>query len=181
MPGLDPSAVLKWPTIPACYGWLSLDRRGCWKLKGEGISHAGLLAFINSRYAADEYGNWIVRNGPQAVFVALDYTPFVLRLELDDRLTAHTGVAAGHASAAYLDEEGNVLLQAALGVGLLDDRDLPAFIAACRDATGQLADEEALLETMCGCSALVWHGLPVQPIRRSDVADFFGFCPEPKP
>ena len=181
MPGSDPSAVLKWPQIPACYGWLSLNRRGCWKLKGEGISHAGLIAFINSRYAADDAGNWIVRNGPQAVFVALDYTPFVLRLDLDNRLTAHTGAVAGRASAAYLDEEGNVLLQTALGVGLLDDRDLPAFIAACRDATGQPADEDALLETMSGCSAVVWHGLPVQPIRRSDAADFFGFCANPKP
>lgn len=181
MPGSDPAAALNWPTIPACYGWLSLDRRGCWKLKGEGISHAGLIAFINSRYAANESGSWIVRNGPQAVFVALDYTPFVLRLDLDDRLTAHTGDAAGLASAAYLDEEGNVLLQTALGVGLLDDRDLPAFIAACRNAAGQPADEDALLDAMNGTSAVVWHGLPVRPIRRSDAADFFGYCPNPKP
>ena len=181
MPGSDPSVALNWPTIPACYGWLSLNRRGCWKLKGEGISHAGLIAFINSRYAADDSGNWIVRNGPQAVFVALDYTPFVLRLDLDDRLTAHTGAAAGLASAAYLDEEGNILLQTALGVGLLDDRDLPAFVAACRNATGKPADEDALLEIMNEGSAVVWHSLPVQPIRRCDAADFFGFCPNPKP
>lgn len=181
MPGSDPSAAQKWPTIPACYGWLSLDRRGRWKLKGEGISHAGLIAFINSRYAADESGNWIVRNGPQAVFVALDYTPFVLRLDFDDRLTAHTGAAAGLASAAYLDEEGNVLLQTALGVGLLDDRDLPAFVAGCRNAAGKPADEDALLETMSGRSAVVWHGLPVQPIRSSNVAGIFGFRPNPRP
>ena len=27
-------AMAKWPDVPAVWGWLSLDRRGVWKLKG---------------------------------------------------------------------------------------------------------------------------------------------------
>jgi hypothetical protein len=33
------------PEVPACYGWLSLDRRGRWRLRGETVTHAGLKAF----------------------------------------------------------------------------------------------------------------------------------------
>lgn len=52
----DSSNVVQWPKVPACYGWLSLDRRGCWRLKGQVISHRGLISFINSHYDAD--GSW---------------------------------------------------------------------------------------------------------------------------
>lgn len=71
-PAPDLSAAVEWPKVPACYGWLSLDRRGCWRLKGHAISHPGLISFINSHYGADVSGNWVFQNGPQAVFVALD-------------------------------------------------------------------------------------------------------------
>jgi len=89
----DLSATANWPQVPACYGWLSLDRRGCWRLKGQAISHAGLISFHQQHYGADDSGNWVFRNGPQMVFVALDYTPLVLRLDVDGRLTANTGAA----------------------------------------------------------------------------------------
>jgi hypothetical protein len=175
----DPSAAVKWPKVPACYGWLSLDRRGCWRLKGEIIHHAGLIGFINSHYSADASGNWIFQNGPQAVFVALDYTPLVLRMEADGTLTAHTGAAAGQTTAAYLDDDGNVLLDTALGIGLLDDRDLPGFLAACRNADGEIATEDALLETMKGDAGVVWRGMPLQAIRHTELPARFGFIPDP--
>lgn len=177
----DPAATVKWPNVPACYGWLSLDRRGRWRLKGETVSHAGLIAFINSRYGPDDSGDWIFRNGPQTVFVVLDYTPLVLRRERGGCLSTHTGMAAGPVAAAYLDEEGNALLHTPLGIGLLDDRDLGDFLADCRDAYGGPADEEALLATMGGGTGMLWCGLPVQPIKRCDVAKQFGFRPDPAP
>ena len=172
---------MNWPKVPACYGWLSLDRRGFWRLKGQAISHAGLISFINRHYGDDGSGNWIFRNGPQAVFVALDYTPWVLRLETNGKLTAHTGVAAGSAIAAYLDQEGNVLLQVAAGIGLLDDRDLPAFVADCRNACGEPAGEDALLSAMTGSSGVFWRKLSVQAINRDDVPLRFGFRANPMP
>lgn len=177
----DATAAVNWPQVPACFGWLALDRRGGWLLKREPIRHAGLIAFINGNYGPDDDGNWIFQNGPQAVFVALDYTPLVLRLGADGRLTAHTGVAAGEIAAAYLDEEGNALLHAAAGIGLLDDRDLAAFVAECRNVAGAAATDDALLAIMNGGAGVFWRGLPLHAIRREDVAPRFRFRSAPIP
>jgi hypothetical protein len=177
----DPAAAVKWPNVPACYGWLSLDRRGAWRLQGEPIRHPGLIAFISAHYASDESGRWIFQNGPQAVFVSLDYAPLVWRMDPDGSLTAHTGVAGGAVAAAYLDEEGSVLLHATCGIGLLDDRDLAAFVAACQPASGAAAAQESLLDVMTGGSGVFWRGLPLQSIRRVDVPRRFAFDPHPRP
>lgn len=175
------AAQVKWPNVPSCHGWLSLDRRGNWRLKGEVVRHAGLAAFINRNYRADDNGNWVFHNGLQKVYVALEYTPLVLRLAADGALTMHTGVAAGAPSAAFLDDEGNAVLHVAAGIGLVDDRDLPAFLAACRDASGHVASEPALLDTMHGGSGLFWRDLPLQSIRRADLPRRFSFRPDPAP
>lgn len=177
----DVSAAVNWPPVPACYGWLSLDRRGAWRLQGEPVRHPGLIAFINTHYAADHAGKWIFQNGPQAVFVSLDYTPLVWRMDPDGSLTAHTGAAGGAVAAAYLDEEGSVLLHAVRGIGLLDDRDLGAFVAACQHASGAPAAQEDLLDAMAGGSGVLWRGLPLQSIRRRDIASRFGFDADPRP
>lgn len=178
----DAAAAVKWPNVPTCYGWLSLDRRGSWRLKGEVIRHAGLIGFINRHYAADASGNWIFQNGPQRVFVALEYTPLVLRLGADGELTAHTGAATGPANSAYLDDQGNALLNTAAGIGLLDDRDLSAFIAACRDEHDEAAGEDVLLRTMAGSSTgASWRGLSLQGIKHHEAPLRFGFQPEPAP
>lgn len=181
MTTLDLSTDARWPDVPAVHGWLSLDRRGSWRLKGEPVTHAGLNGFLNMNYRSDSDGNWFVQNGPQRVFVTLDYTPLVLRLEADGSLTAHTGAATGPAIAAYLDEDGNVLLQVSQGVGLLDDRDLSAFVEQCRTDDGGSASDAAFSEVMGGGSGVMWHGLPLQPIRHAEVAARFAFrpCPEP--
>lgn len=179
MPGSDAAAVANWPPVPACYGWLSLDRRGGWKLKGQPIRHDGLISFINANYGPDEAGNWIFRNGPQTVFVSLDYTPLVVRLESDGSLTAHTGKAAGAVAAVYLDEAGNVLLHAAAGIGVLDDRDLATFVVECRDTAGAPATEAALLGTQAGDSPVFWRGIRLQAISCKDVPLQFGFQPSP--
>src|SRR5262245_35035953 len=87
--------MVKWPNVPAVYVWLSLDRRGQWLLKGERISTPTVTAFIGRNYERDERGCWFFQNGPQRVFVHLDYTPLVLRVvgpaEGTLELEAHTG------------------------------------------------------------------------------------------
>jgi hypothetical protein len=175
------AAQVKWPNVPACYGWLSLDRRGNWRLKGEVVRHAGLVAFINRNYAADDEGNWVFHNGPQKVYVALDYAPLVLRLSGDGELTAHTGMPAGEASAVFIDDEGSVLLQVGAGIGLLDDRDLAVLAATCCDANEIIASDAALLDAMQGSGGLLWRGLPLQSIRRADLPRRFSFRPDPAP
>ncbi len=131
---VDLSAIAKWPNVPACYDWLSLDRRGDWRLQGERMTHSGLINFINRQYGCDESGCWFLQNGPQRVFVTLAYTPWVFRRQ-GEAFVSHTGEAAGEIKAIYLDEEGSILLETTFGIGLLDDRDLPTFLDQCRQDT----------------------------------------------
>lgn len=179
---LDPAAALaKWPNVPACYGWLSLDCRGTWRLQGEPVSHAGLRRLLDHGYTRDASGAWLVFNGPQRVFVRLDYMPLVLRLDSQGVLYTHTGHAAGSPSAAWLDDEGNVLLATPAGPGLLDGRDLASFIEQCTDDHGQLPDEATLLAALAGRARLRWQGLSLGLMARRDAPAHFGFVADPAP
>ena len=118
-------SLAKWPTVPAVYGWLALDRRGNWLIKGEKIGNAALREFIGRNYEPDARGCWFFQNGPQRVYVGLAYTPLVVHYE-GDALLDHCG-RPFRAETAYLDEEGSVLLSGNGSVALLDDRDLARY------------------------------------------------------
>jgi hypothetical protein len=143
-------SLAKWPNVPAVYGWLDLDRRGNWLIKGQRIGNAALREFIARNYAADERGRWFFQNGPQRVFVRLAYTPLVMHYE-GDALFDHCARPV-EALETFLDDEGSVLIRSARGIGLLDDRDLARYV--------DLADR-----------------LP--GIARGEVAARFGFVPDP--
>src|SRR5215475_996884 len=100
-------AMQKWPSVPSVYGWLAVDRRGNWSIKGERIVNPVITGFIGRNYAADERGRWYFQNGPQKVFVTLAYAPFVLRTQRDPSgmlgLTAHTGATVVDPREALLD------------------------------------------------------------------------------
>src|SRR5216110_2510087 len=115
-------AMAKWPNVPAVHGWLSLDRRGNWLIKGERIANHALREFIARNYAADEQGRWYFQNGPQRVYVSLAYTPLVVHYE-SDALHDHCGRPFAPET-TFLDDEGSVLMQGAGTIALLDDRDL---------------------------------------------------------
>ena len=118
-------SMAKWPDVPDVYGWLSLDRRGNWLIKGERIGNRALREFISRNYAADSRGCWYFQNGPQRVFVQLAYTPLVIHFE-SDALFDHCG-RPFEPEQAYLDGEGSILMAGKAGVGLLDDRDLGRY------------------------------------------------------
>src|SRR2546423_5256258 len=121
-------SMLKWPDVPAVYGWLSLDRRGNWMIKTvagrfERIAHAAVREFIGRNYASDPEGRWYFQNGPQRVFVALDYTPWVYRLDgAGQGLLAATGGVPRSLEAGVLGHAGAPPLQNGIGVGGLLDR-----------------------------------------------------------
>jgi hypothetical protein len=190
------SALRKWPNVPAAYGWLALDRRGNWLLEGRPLRHARTLAFINRNYLADASGAWLFQNGPQKVYVSLAYTPWILHRRANhapgspEALSTHTGTPLSELRSAWVDEEGNLLLDTPLGVGLLDDRDLVGYSAAFCDPHGRpLSDTDftdALARLMAGEPARVGlrddeRIVEVHPIRRADVPAHFGFIPEPTP
>lgn len=184
-------AMDRWPKVPAVFGWLELDCRGQWLIKGERIGNAAVTAFIGRNYASEAQGRWFFQNGPQRVFVRLHYTPFVYRmLPLDGdepSLETHTGTRATRLHEALVDETGNVLLRTEVGVGMVIDRDLTMVLPLLHDGRGTALNEDALGTLMAGSNAsetvLRWgrNGVPVQPVRSRDVARRFAFDPDPRP
>ena len=118
-------SLAKWPNVPAVYGWLELDRRGNWLIKGERIANRALREFIARNYEADEEGRWFFQNGPQRVFVKLAYTPLVVHHE-GEALVDHCE-RRFESRGVFQDDEGSVLIDGARGIALLDDRDLERY------------------------------------------------------
>lgn len=177
------SALPHWPDVPDCFGWLSLDRRGHWRLRDEKITHPGLIAYLNANYAHDGHGNWLVNNGPQRVFVELECTPLVLRLLPGGSLRAHTGASVPVTGYVCITDAGDCLLQTSAGPGLLDDRDLAAFVDGLVTATGVAANEAQIAAAISGeaTEPLFWQRLPVALIRGDAAEHLFGFRRSPDP
>jgi hypothetical protein len=186
-------AMAKWPNVPAVYGWLALDRRGNWLIKRETISNEALNAFISRNYQQDDAGRWFFQNGPQRVFVDLDYTPFIYRTTNDVgaplALATHIGDGVNTVLAVRIDEQGSVLLHTDRGIGVVHDQDLdPSLLAAMVDINGNVIDENVFDELL----ELIEHQRPIplwlrfrdsnvrlEPIKSDDVPKRFGFDPHP--
>jgi Protein of unknown function (DUF2946) len=182
-------SMLKWPDVPAVYGWLRLDRRGAWLIKTlagrfERVANAAVAEFIGRNYAADVEGRWYFQNGPQRVFVALGYTPWIWRL--DDAgagFLAHTGAAPRALRAAFLDETGALLLETDLGIGVVLDRDLAAVLERLAGELGAAVDSliDSVMQGSAGKISLHGSVMPVSAIRAADVPARFDFVPRPAP
>src|SRR5438128_712961 len=109
------AGMARWPNVPAVYGWLSLDRRGSWLLKGETIGNPVVTAYLGRNYEHDTEGRWFCQNGPQRVFVELGYTPIVYRVATAGTaplaIETHTGKRAAALSGAWMDENGALLVE----------------------------------------------------------------------
>lgn len=131
------AAMAKWPNVPDCYGWLGLDARGNWYMrddrvqaagpfprsKGSLLQHEKLIDFIQRNYAADQQGQWFFQNGPQRVYVELEATPWIWRLQPDGRVLSHTGLPV-KVKDSLLDEAGRLYLTTDLGLGLVHSADM---------------------------------------------------------
>jgi hypothetical protein len=182
---MDPivrSAMEKWPDVPDLYGWLSLDARGQWALRGDIIRHPGLVDFIGRNYQADETGRWYFQNGPQRVFVSLACTPWIARRLSSGEFETHTQRLLP-ASRCLIDENGQLILVSPLGPALIDDRDLLATSAHIVDTRGEPADAEALLDdtrTIDGLRLqLGTTRIPFERVRRAELPGRFSFEPSP--
>jgi hypothetical protein len=165
------AALKKWPNVPHCYGWLALDSRGDWYMRDERIQHAGsfpqvkgsriehdkLLAFIGRNYAHDDAGCWFFQNGPQRVYVALEATPWVWRLQPDGRVLSHTGRETVVQSSA-LDEAGRLYLITDLGPGLVHTADMA--LAADAVEQGRWAPAEIVADALPQRFGFVRHPSP---------------------
>jgi hypothetical protein len=146
MDDLVKAALAKWPNVPHCYGWLGLDARGNWYMrddrtqaagpfslepgetgaasKGSLLRHDKLIDFIHRNCGADEQGQWFFQNGPQRVYLELEATPHIWRLQPDGQVLAHTGADAGAVQRCLVDELGRLYLVTALGLGLVHTSDM---------------------------------------------------------
>ncbi|MGB8856825.1 MAG: DUF2946 family protein [Burkholderiales bacterium] len=180
-------AMAKWPNVPDVYGWLSLSRRGEWRIKGEKISNPTVSDFISRNYTHDEQGRWFFQNGPQRVFVQLDYTPMVYRLADTSAIESHTGIPVSRISGAYIDDGGSLLLDTEAGVGVVDDRDLGHFLNLIVDISGQpITDGD--LENLTSLEPKYWPNLQLrlpgeyvamEAIPASEAPQRFTFNPRP--
>jgi hypothetical protein len=146
---MDPlviAAIAKWPNVPHCFGWLGLDARGNWYMrddrvqaagpfalapgevgnasKGSLLRHEKLVDFIHRNCASDEVGQWFFQNGPQRVYLELEVTPHIWRLQPDGRVLAHSGANAGAVQRSLVDELGHLYLVTELGIGLVHSADM---------------------------------------------------------
>ena len=184
--------MAKWPNVPAVFGWLSLDRRGDWRIKGERIANPGVREFIGRNYARDVEGRWFFQNGPQRVFVTLDYTPFVYRIvgatQQALALECHTGHAVAAIRSGWLDENGVLLLETEHGIGLVHDRDLDRLFPHLIDANGNPLDENVLAalieELQQQRAAPLWlkfgdASVRIEAVHSADVPRRFAFVARP--
>lgn len=162
-------AIAKWPNVPHCQGWLGLDARGNWYMrddrtqaagdfpahKGSVLRHEKLVEFIARNYESDARGQWFFQNGPQRVYVELESTPWVWRLDAQRNITSHTGRSA-QARSCLLDQEGRLYLDCDLGLGLVHSLD----VAQAADAI-----EEGAWRT--------------EPVDAATLGELFGFVRSP--
>jgi hypothetical protein len=184
-------AMARWPNVPAVFGWLELDRRGQWLIKGERVGNAAFNDFIGRNYSSDSDGRWFFQNGPQRVFVRLHYAPFVYRALPSEGnppgLETHNGVTVAQVREALVDEAGGLVLRTDAGVGVVSDRDLALLAPLLQDAERRPLGEVALEALLAGrevAGAMFDWGprrVPLQTVRSADVARRFAFDPDPRP
>jgi hypothetical protein len=188
-------AMVKWPDVPHCYGWLALDARGNWRMRDERAQHLGLagdkviqqalLGFINRNYMADERGCWYFQNGPQRVYLNLEATPYIARTDPQHGLVLHTGEPLARMDHAYMTESGEMIVAGDDIVAQVDDRDVAQLMTAL-ELADMPASDEALMGWLGGADGeLVLRyrdqRVSVAPIRLDEVAARFGFIRLPAP
>ncbi len=147
-------ALSKWPNVPHCYGWLALDARGAFRMRdeaaqashaaGDVIRHPALLSFIYRNYGVDEHGAWYFQNGPQRVYVELEATPFIARTAPTGSFLTHDGEPLTSVDAAWITDEGRLVMQGDGKIAMVDDRDLAECAAMLRLEGSPAADDELL-------------------------------------
>lgn len=178
-----------WPESPHVYGYLGLDARGQWLIKGEAISRPSLIEHFQRHYQSDGEGRWFVKNGWQQAYVTLAYLPRVLRVASGDTLIDHCQRPAGKVIGAALDETGALVLDTSEGPGLVDSHDLAWALERMKVGGASVTDTalgDALNRASGEITALALEtpsGEAVRVVRvdRHHMATHFGFVPNPRP
>ena len=197
-------SLTKWPNVPACYGWLALDRRGQWRMRdefaqqnnlpGTVIVHQALNEFISRNYACDTEGRYFFQNGPQRVFITLDATPWIVRIipsNQEVRLLTQCKSPI-EPSAALSDENGHIYIVGTISQVIYENSNQAQTTFSSQEKEGvallhdhdlELFSELAILrEEACSFGgSWNWHGkqLPLDPIHSSELASRFHYIAKP--
>lgn len=180
------AAMAKWPNVPEVFGWLSLDARGQWRLRGEPLNHPAMLAFIQRNYACDRQGRAYFQNGPQRVYVALEAAPYVARFR-QGGWQLHDGEPVHWIGGAFLTPDGSLFIDANRGkLAGVDDHDLDAVLALLRTRQGQPLDETGWACWLAGEVEYFLHAPPQPPVRLEQTGldtlrERFRIQPDPQP
>ena len=189
------AALRKWPNVPHCHGWLALDARGDWymrddrtqaagpfpQVKGSRVDHERLRDFIGRNYACDADGAWFFQNGPQRVYVELELTPWVWRLQQMPgsdwpAVHSHTGRPA-QVQSSLLDETGRLLLLTDLGLGLVHSLDMDVAAGAVERAA--MAVNAWSTQPVNAWATQAVRAWSPQPVRAADLPGRFGYALKP--
>jgi hypothetical protein len=197
-------SLTKWPNVPACYGWLALDRRGQWRMRdefaqqnnlpGTVIVHQALNEFISRNYVCDTEGRYFFQNGPQRVFITLDATPWIVRIipsNQEVRLLTQCQSPI-EPSAALSDENGHIYIVGTISQVIYEHSNQAQTTFSSQEKEGvallhdhdlELFSELAILkEEACSFGgSWNWHGkqLPLDPIHSSELASRFHYIAKP--
>lgn len=183
-------ALARWPNVPALFGWLSLDGRGHWRIRGERISRPQIIDTIKRNYAADEHGRWYFQNGPQRGYVALESAPIILRVDGGGHLMTHADEAVRDVREVLLDEHGALWMRTEHGPAVLDGDDLEWALSRLTDAENDNVIDDAQLGAALDhdsgvATALTLRlddrRLPITRLDRSEAPAYFGFVRDPQP
>ena len=180
-------AMARWPDVPDCHGWLRLDARGVWWVadaqgRFERVAHEALIAYIGRNYLADDRGRYFFQNGPQRVWVALEYTPHVYRLSDDmTRLVSHADSReAGEPIRLIVDDAGSIVVDCVPGPGVILDRDLAGFVDMLTDIYDSPVEPDELLAGSVPTVRLFGVEVAVFREMRARVPTLLGFDPAPR-
>lgn len=171
---------------PHAYGWLRLDRRGGWRLRGAPVRHPRVRDYLGEHYQVAATGAWFVQNGAQCVWVSLETAPLIVHLDTHGRWQAHTGLECGAPSRALLDEAGGLWLQTPAGPAWVEEGALEQVADALVDAGGGPLTPEQIEALMAGAGTAAWlrcesSRVPLEPVLREAVPTRLGFVAEPRP
>src|SRR5690606_1826823 len=98
----------------------------------------------------------------------------------------HTGEALETLDAAGLTDDGQMVLKSGEKLAMVDDRDMAQCLSALR-IEGREAGDEEIMQGMEGSDtarlSLLWRGttLSIDRLARAELAQRFGFNPQPQP
>lgn len=189
------AAMVRWPDVPAVYGWLSLNQRGQWRIhpQGDAISNTDstgsaitspqILQFIHRNYSHDAHGQWYFQNGPQCVYIRLDAAPFIFHTigakQADGtlRLQSHNQQNVACVLGWWLDDDGWLYVQTDLGPGLVSGRDLETVLQSLLTTNG-ISVLDALQQDT---DFILASGTPFTFDSKSNIPAAMGFVCFPKP